>query len=82
MHTYGHSRASYDEIGPVAEGRLIAAETQTTLRCPATRRHFMMAAAALPRRSGLVSCPNCSEMHVWNPLRQTLTRFPASAACG
>jgi hypothetical protein len=80
MHTYGDSHASYDRTGPVAEERLIAAEAEATLICPATHRHFLL--AALPSRQGLVACPNCSEMLVWDPRRRTLTRFPASAACG
>jgi hypothetical protein len=74
MHAYGHSQVPYEDT------ELVSVEAEATLICPATRRHFLV--AALPRRQGLVACPNCSEMHVWDPRRQTLTRFPASAACG
>ena len=80
MHAYGRSQIACDGTGPAAEPRLAPVEAEATLLCPATRRHFL--AAALPSRPGLVHCPNCSEMHVWDPRRRTLTRFPASAACG
>ena len=80
MHADGRSQFAYDGPGPVAEPRRAVAEAEATLICPATRRHFL--AAALPSRQGLVDCPNCSEMHIWDPRRRTLTRFSASAACG
>jgi hypothetical protein len=80
MHAHSDSHAPFGELanhkGPIAPGSGIP------LLCPATRRHFMTAAAALAGSRTLIDCPYCSEMHVWNPQRRILTRFAASAACG